>query len=239
MVVEPLNNQLVGALSLDRMASSPPNGSVIHEESEELPDQTPVSLSSVPYEPIQSPSSEQLPAFPTDLDSEIQQLQNELERCRSEPTEGAVLTGEPDTGTGVTAEEESSTVADNNGTTYTTSSPQQPDDPPPSYEEHLQNNSSDSNHVVSSDADTLDAAFDADGGGRRQPGLTCCKALTYVFFFLFFVMVMAVIGVLESELDVPVLKDLRQMPEVQDFKAQHYNPFKTTVMQKMGHWYKT
>ena len=68
--------------------------------------------------------------------------------------------------------------------------------------------------------------------------MRCCRILTLTFLMMFTVMSVVAVFVLESELDMPVLRDIRQMPEVQDFKHQHYNPFKTTVAQRMGGWFK-
>ncbi|ELT91322.1 hypothetical protein CAPTEDRAFT_180802 [Capitella teleta] len=71
-----------------------------------------------------------------------------------------------------------------------------------------------------------------------QRGISCCKALTIVFFFVFSAMLLIAFFVLESDLDFPVLKDIRQMPEVEDFKQVHYSPLKNTVAKKVGSFFK-
>ena len=142
-------------------------------------------------------------ATPVDLDAQIEELESELERCKTGETNH---TGAPLGGVDVTDGDaipliddgEVETVNDVNDTPM-------PDDVAPSH---------------------------------HQRGLSVCRALTIVFFVVFTVMVATLIFVMESELDVPVLTELRQMPELQHFKRQHYNPLKVSLARRAGRWFK-
>ena len=212
-------------------------------------------MSDLPYDPLQSPSSENLPPFPAssdsdpvlgdqqpDYDAQIQQLQMELDRSKSEIDGGA-----PDGGGGGEEVEEEQIQATEAGRGTL--------EPPPAYVERIQDDSTaalhNNNHVhgnnihdTSSSTSTTSpetaATSSQQQSGGSASGLMVCKAVTFSLLAAFFLFLITVLCVLEcEELEFPLLSTLRELPGVQDFKQQHYNPFKTTVMQKMGGWYKT
>ena len=192
-----------------------------------IPEESSVEVGEMPYQPMESPSSETLPPIPidfsdqtpVDLDAQIEELQNELEKCK---TGDSNHTGAPPIDTDMTDGcEMLSTPA-----TQTAG--------PPRVDTPVSDTSSASPPVDMVPDDTSESTPTAS----HQRGLSVCRALTIVFFVMFTVMVSAVLLVLESDLDMPVLKDLRHMPELQHFKHQHYNPLKSTLAHKVGGWFK-
>ena len=194
---------------------------------ETIPEESAVEVGDTSYAPMESPSSEPLPplppvyidpgvgvnviapldlsdATPVDLDAQIEELESELERCKTGETNH---TGAPPGGVDVTDGEIPSPFDDGEVDTV-------------------------------SDTPTTPVDPDVAAQSHHQRGLSVCRALTIVFFVVFTVMVATLLFVMESELDVPVLTELRQMPELQHFKRQHYNPLKVSLARRAGRWFK-
>ena len=207
----------------------------------------PLQVSEAPYRPFRSPSREDLPAEPIpEVDVEaateevllvVKQLDTELAQ-QAPPTEGlgqseageggAPLTAVNQEPVGVTPGDEEikeDTQQENAEPRVETIEPEQQ---PADTEQPEQPASESEVQPEPAAGSTFPTAAAAK----------CCRILTLTFLLMFTVMSLVALFVLESELDMPVLRDIRQMPEVQDFKYQHYNPFKTTVAQKMGKWFK-
>ena len=68
----------------------------------------------------------------------------------------------------------------------------------------------------------------------KKKGIPWARVLSLTLLFVFMATVLLAFLVLESELDIPVIRDLRNLPEVQDFKNQRYNPFKASVTKKVN-----
>ncbi len=185
-----------------------------------IPEESAITVSETPYEPLDSPLREELPPLPPtmsgtsppvmvmddmankDLDTQIQELQNELDRCRQESSNhvGAAPPGE----------HQDVQVAD--------ISKAKPDP-------HLENNMPPANTV--------------DKSSTKQKGTSYMCILFISTVFVFITMVIFGLLILESDLQMPVLTDIRQLPEVQDFKDTHYSPLKDSMAQKVGGWFKT
>jgi hypothetical protein len=175
-----------------------------------IPEEEEVEIADKRYSPVSSPMREDAPPLAepdiipqADLDTQIQLLQNELDKCK---------------------------VANN----HVTPPPEDVDTVVPEFAEEA---------YVPPPVER--SSIPVETPNIRDPdeelpthGASCCKALTIAFFFLFTTMLVVAFFVLESDLDFPVLKDIRQMPEVLDFKQAHYSPLKNTVAKKVGSFFK-
>lgn len=171
---------------------------------ESIPEEPAVEVSDQPYAPmIDSPSKEELPPLPvenqessTDLDAQIQELQNELDRCKVEsnhlnaayPGDGVLNNSTPTTPTG--------------------------------------------------DKSAMPSTPQPASAKPKRSKLKLCCALT-VAMISFAVIVGLILGVLilETDLELPVVNDLRELPEVQDFKRLRYQPARDGVVNKVGGWF--
>ena len=191
---------------------------------ETIPEEPTVEVGDTSYAPLESPSSEALPPVPpypgegviapldlsdptpVDLDAQIEELESELEKCKTGETnhKGAP----PGDVVDVTDGGDVSSIDDAEVET------------------------------AANDTVTSSVAADDVAPPNHQRGLSVCRGLTIAFFVIFTVMVATLLFVLESEMDVPVLTELRQMPELQHFKRQHYNPMKTSLARRAGRWFK-
>ena len=210
------NNMSAFAMSESTILTQPSTTTI----DDTIPEESSVEVGETPYQPTQSPSSETLPPLPldfsdqtpVDLDAQIEELQHELEKCKTgDSNHTAAPPGDVDVTDGCES------------TTPTVEAPR----------------------VVTPDGDTGDASSNVDADKStpdaavsHQRALSVCRVLTVVFFVMFTVMVSVVLLVLESELDLPVLTDIRQMPELQHFKHQHYTPLKATLARRVGGWFK-
>ena len=210
------NNMSAFAMSESTILTQPSTTTI----DDTIPEESSVEVGETSYQPTESPSSETLPPIPldftdqtpVDLDAQIEELQHELEKCK---TGDSNHTTPPPGDVDVTDSCES--------TTQMTEAPR----------------------VVMPDGDAGAASSNVDADESmpdatvsQQRALSVCRVLTIMFFVMFTVMVSVVLLVLESELDMPVLKDIRQMPELQHFKHQHYAPLKATLARRVGGWFK-
>ena len=190
-----------------------------------IPEERAVLLGETPYSPLDSPQQEDAPAFPpedgrgsnhtgSDLDSQIQELQNELDRCRMATvpdleSNHVPLEDEPD----VQEEEIRPTVASNES--LLKSSPTM---------ERLEPNGT-----------------KPSSGGYEEPkkaGGSAKRLAAVTVVFLMLMALLLVVLVLETDLAIPVVQNIRQFPSVDSFKHDRYDPFKASMAQKVGGWFK-
>ncbi len=227
-----------------------PGGDTILEETG--PEETAVKVADTSYQPLRSPSAEELPTFsseiiagelitsspinpqgaaPADLDAQIEELQNELDKCKAEdanadkapPEDAAVkesgidIQGLDNQPADRKSLEEPAIVAAVANENTASVAPEKPDEV---------------------DAGAPDSQSAVSAGAKSKPprrcGKICCRAMTVAFFLVFISTVVIFFLVLESKLDLPVVTNIRQLPEVQKFKHNSYDPFKTTVSKKVG-----
>ena len=190
-----------------------------------IPEEHAVTLSEVPYNPLDSPQSEDLPGFPEeekprsgDLDAQIQELQNELDRCRLSTTP----------------------VVDTNHI----GAPELPDEE--AMEEELRAAVAPQNEgLLKSSAPT---AAQKEPNGMKNMGMEfeepqkrsvqVCRLVALSVAFLIALLLLLMILILETDAQVPVLRDIRNFPSIQLFKRHHYDPFKAGMAQKVGGWFK-
>ena len=191
-----------------------------------IPEERAVLIGDTPYEPLNSPQQENAPPFPTeeaasgDLDSQIQELQNQLDQCR--------LSTVP--------------VLESNHTGGVF----QPDDSEVLEEEVRPVNVSNENHLKASPTmehlepnGTKPASVSASSCEEPSKGSGSCQrvfALTVLFLML--TMLLLVVLVLETDLAIPGIQNIRQFPSVDSFKHEHYNRIKALMLQKVGGWFK-
>ena len=66
---------------------------------------------------------------------------------------------------------------------------------------------------------------------QKKKGSVLLKA----FFFILILSIIIFFLLMEVELNVPVLSNIQNFPEVQGFKQNYYVPFKENVRQKIGY----
>ena len=159
---------------------------------ESIPEEVAVVVSDQPYEPM-TPDKEEAPVdipvteekvdgAPADLDTQIQELQSELERCKAANQEGNHVQAEP---------------------------------------------------VIEAKAAPAPVESKPPSKGRSMLGCMC-RMLVMMTAFVIIASIILTLLVLESDLEAPVLSDIRQLPEVADFRRDHYDPMKALMMEKLG-----
>jgi hypothetical protein len=221
-----------------------------HITTDTIPEEGALELGDSPYRPILSPSTEELPSLPSpeensvssepsapvttaahvppDLAAQIQQLQRELENCRHPenhthsafPTDNATPTDSGFAESPVDVEFIEPIAA-----IPVQSENHIPPEPLADASESAKEPENPTEEIPIPKSETIQP---------KKPSRHICRAIAIGLFVAFVVLGIVALLVLESELDIPVVKDIRMMPEVQDFKQQQYLPFKSSVSHKFG-----
>lgn len=190
-----------------------------------IPEERSVDIGETPYNPLNSPTREDMPPLHgavsrdespplnSELDTQIKQKEGELRRLRRDVNHVS-----RDTAPISLAAPSVPTAGSNHAR-----------EPPASQ-------SVDEPDVG---APTQPSAMSSAHTAPQRRGLALCRAITLTLVIVFTAMLVVLMVALESELDVPVLRDIRAMPEVQDFKNHHYDPLKMSVTQKVGGMFKS
>ena len=189
------------------------------EQNLSIPEEVPVVMSSSPYQPVDSPVKEDLPPLPgdktdgspdkLDLDTQIQELTKELEMEKCKAEISGGIGDAP--------------------------SPPQGD---PTKENHVQEKNAQNTQEKRPEAAPLLEENPEDAKAKSKGSRSCLRALLISLFISFILFWILAFLVLETEVAAPVVSDIREMPEVQDFKSNHYDPFKTSVSSQVGGWFK-
>ena len=201
-----------------------PNG---RESSAELidksiPEETAVSISDTPYQPMQSPLREELPPIPGsggDLDQEIEKLQTELERCKRENI------GQGDA---APAYEEIQPVFAAGKLNAA----------PPGGGDQVDS------RLATEPATTKSKDKKKHKKTPDKKERTCCGLIWRIFrfFLVTFIMLAVMLCILvviamETEAPIPLIQNIRTWPEVEHFKNEHYSPAKEITVDTIKSWF--
>ncbi|KAK2163443.1 hypothetical protein LSH36_79g04023 [Paralvinella palmiformis] len=229
---------------------------------ETIPEEGALELGDSPYRPMRSPSAEELPSLPpetesastspiseplvkpapvpADLDAQIQELQKELESCRkgsgdaldTAPLDKAdIPVGDGDDDVIV---REKAIDVEQPEILVKVSEPS-PSITPPTVMETAPPKVEDTVNItppVEKPPDTGPQAPVQQPEPRKSGKRRGAMAVTMAVLFAVATLVVLALLVLESDLQIPVLKELRQLPEVQHFKQHHYMPLKSALSWK-------
>ncbi len=194
-----------------------------------IPEELAVTLSDRPYEPMQSPLREELPPIPgsgadheegtrqhSDLDAQIERLQNELERCKRSIGQ--------DTGGPPICDESDPLIA--HGT------------------QSLNYDSPDGQYAASDTTQdamtgTADKRSKHAGKNRSFCGLLCrmFRFFLVTFIMLAFMVCLILMVAIETDAPIPVIQNVRQWTEVQHFRRNHYLPAKNAAFGTIKRWF--
>ena len=186
-----------------------------------IPEETAVSISDTPYQPMQSPLREELPPIPGsgggDLDHEIEKLQTELERCKRENT------GQGD------------------------AAPAYEDIQPVFAAGKLHAAPSRGDDLVDARLSEPATKSREKKKSKKTPDKkerTCCGLAWRIFrfFLVTFIMLAVMLCILvviamETEAPIPLIQNIRAWPEVEHFKNEHYSPAKESTMDTVKSWF--
>lgn len=190
-----------------------------------IPEERAVTLSEVPYQPLDSPQEEDLPKFPPDdvfppfdLDSQIHELQNELDRCR-------ITAEEVDTvfDPALIEQQEREVIEEeikpvNPGARLEATKAPKPEE----------------NHGHK--GNKAECVPQERTREETKPGVIRLTAIASVLLIL--MLIVLFILVLETDLALPVVKTIREFPSVHAFRHNNYNPFKNSMTQCVGSLFK-
>ena len=194
-----------------------------------IPEERSVDIGESPYNPLHSPSREDLPPLVGaashdesllnnhDLDSQIKRQETELRRLRGDGNHAA-REAVPLTLSAPSSHHRGHTPD------VTPTSAAALDEPEGSYKSPYLNGT---------------PPVTPPAVSTQSRGMALCKVITLAIVIVFISMLAVLFVALESELDIPVLREIRSMPEVQDFKQNHYDPLKSSVNQKMEGMFKS
>ena len=186
---------------------------------ESIPEERAVTIGDQPYQPMQSPLREELPPIPGsggDLDQKIEKLQTELERCKWENT------GQNEAAP--TYEEIQPIFAGGKLKAA-----------PPRGGEQVDGHLTDP------------AASKGKDRKKHKPDKkqkTYCGLLWRIFSFFLVTFIMLavmlcifVVIAMETEAPIPLIQDIRNWPQVEDFKNEHYSPAKESTVDTIKSWF--
>ncbi len=185
---------------------------------EDIPEDLALTLRESPYRPQQSPLREDLPPFPGgtesrtspgDLDSQIEKLQAELERCRREnnATSGGeaapaygTLTGNPGPG--------HDQVDAGRNNPRTKKQQQQQQQHPPKEQ-------------------------------RTCCGLLwrILRFFLVTFIMLGGMLCVLLVVAMETDAPIPLIQDMRTWPQVEHFRQEHYAPVRDNTVNTVKSWF--
>jgi len=221
------NDQLVD--KIQRSSASDIQRVADEEQNLSIPEEVPVVITNTPYEPIDSPVKEDLPPIPMgqmdgdvpekkDLDAQIQELTKELELEKGKVETGGIVVETP-----VVVEQRNENHVQEKKATELKNAQEL---------KKVQELKAESAPLVN-DAATPDVKVPSSKKSR-----SCVRALLVSLFVTFVLMGILAFLVLETAVEAPMVTDIREMPEVQDFKSNHYDPFKLSVSHQVGGWFK-
>lgn len=193
-----------------------------------IPEELAVTVSDRPYEPMQSPLREELPPIPgsgadheegatrqqSDLDAQIERLQNELERCKRSIGQD---TGAPPP------------ICDESDPFMLHAAPH--DSPDGQY--------SAGNTTQDAMTDTADKRSKHAGKNRSFCGLLCrmLRFFLVTFIMLAFMVCLILLVAIETDAPLPLIQNVRQWTEVQHFRRNHYLPAKKAALGTIKGWF--
>ena len=202
-----------------------------------IPEEDAVVMADTSYHPDKSPDREEAPSMSfsfeeadtslsapssledtqKDLDAQIQELQTELDKCRSKDANHVTTTLPNGKGSlGNEMGESLVSVTPNNVENHTHHKEELHEDQNKSVEDHP------CSGPVSSKS--------------RKKGVLK-GILVSVIISVCLLLILSIL-VLESDVDVPVLNDVRNLPDVRHFKKNQYEPLKISVTKTVQGWLK-
>lgn len=205
-----------------------------------IPEEVPVVLADVPYQPMQSPLREELPPIPgmgqdrqpagEELDREIEKLQSELDRCKKANWDDKDEAPPYESITSVK-------------TSYVHSVPNDYVDGSLRNRGSADANNKSLSQLNNSHAAALDKKSKKNNKPiGEKPSVSALLCKIFRFFLVTIVMFAVMLCILalvamETDAPIPLVQNLRSWPELQHFKDNHYVPRKEATFTAIKGWF--